>query len=125
LPEGRQLGIEQFQHDVRRALGEQLQELVTAEQSTTDTGLRALRVVAVGQVQQAPIQWIYYHLSDQEGHRAAVVFTLSSSDVETFGGDDLEMAGSFRFVTPSTTAQPPAEGEVQAHRALPASGQRR
>jgi hypothetical protein len=96
---GERLSLEQFQAEVERTIGDRLQQFVEASQSE-EQGLRMLRVVATGVVSELPIRWIYYHVSNPEGHRASVVFTLEESLAEQFGSSDVSLAQSLRLADP-------------------------
>jgi len=98
LAKDQQLTMEGFQDDVKRALGSNFEEIVEATEEAGDNGLRVLRVVVAGKVGDLPIQWTYYHLSDDHGHRAALVFTLESSLLDRFAHIDRELIGNFRFL---------------------------
>ena len=69
LEPGAQWTLEAFQADVRRTLGEQLSDLIEADERLTASGLRVLRVTARGAVQGVPIQWVVLHFSDDTGRR--------------------------------------------------------
>jgi hypothetical protein len=97
LPAGEQLSLEQFQSDVKQTLGDRFGQLVEASQSQ-EQGLRVLRVVATGAVSELPIRWVYYHVSDAEGNRGSIVFTLEESLAERFGLGDLPIVRSLQFV---------------------------
>lgn len=98
LKEGHQLTLEAFQDDIQRTLGDRFGELLEAEEKVTGTDLRLLRVVAQGSVESIPVQWIYLHFSNDQGHRSAAIFTLADKQVEKFGGGDHQFAEGFRFV---------------------------
>jgi hypothetical protein len=55
-------------------------------------------VVVSGSTGELPIQWTYYLLSDDQGHRAALVFTIETNLVERFPQIDRELIASFRFL---------------------------
>ncbi len=65
----------------------------------------------------APIQWIYYHLSHGSGRCLACVFTLSAEEVERFGGEDMTLASSLLFLDepaePAATVEAAAAAAVQ------------
>lgn len=63
LAAGSHWTLEAFQAEVRQTLGDQLTELVEADQRLSDSGLRVLRVTARGAVEGIPIQWILLHFS--------------------------------------------------------------
>ena len=98
LKKGEQLELQGFQNDIRKALGDKLGQFVEAGQSVSPAGVRTLRVVALGTVEKLPIQWTYYHLSNDQGRRAACVFTHESSLTERFAETDRTFGSSFRFL---------------------------
>lgn len=99
LAAGRQLSLEEFQDDIRQSLGESFQQFADAQQGV-EAGRRQLRVVALGQASELPIQWIYYHISDDQGRRAAAVFTIESELVERFAEADRPLLAGVEFVAP-------------------------
>jgi hypothetical protein len=110
LGAGQQLTLEGFQDDVQRTLGQNFGQIVQAAEELGEGDIRILRVVASGAVGELPIQWMYYHLSDDHGHRTSAVFTIESSLVERFGHIDRELVAGFRFLpderpTPATGAK--------------------
>jgi len=112
LPAGQHVQIESFQADVQRALGEHFSEFSEVSQETAESGLRIQRVVVAGVVSELPIQWIYYHVSDDQGHQAALVFTMDSRLVEDFAESDRVIIESFQFVPGQ--AAPAAEASTAA-----------
>jgi hypothetical protein len=115
--------MEGFQADIKRVLGKNFEEMVEATEEVGENGLRALRVVVTGTVGELPIQWAYYHLSDDVGRRASLVFTLESSLLSRFAHVDRELIANFRFVEgkqPTTAITEPAapnERETAADKA--------
>jgi hypothetical protein len=120
LPAGEQLTLEGFQADVKQTLGKNFGEIVEASQEVTDAGQRILRVVVAGTASELPIQWSYYHVSNNAGRRVALVFTLESSLVERFPQVDRELIDSLSFIelpspTPADPTEPqPADAKVQS-----------
>ena len=116
LPQGEQLTLEAFQDDVKKTLDKNFGQIVEASQETAseaDGGLRVLRVVVSGSTADLPIQWTYYHLSNQAGHRAALVFTIEGNLVERFAQIDRELVSALRFdagkePTPAAAVSGPA-----------------
>jgi hypothetical protein len=104
VPAGRQLEMDSFQADVKRALGDSFGQVIEASQQMTPTGIRMLRVVVSGVVADVPIQWTYYHLSDAQGHQASLVFTLEATLVEQFAEQDQTLVSSFEFQPPLPVA---------------------
>lgn len=104
LPEGKQLALEAYQEEVAKALGNSAQQVVDANQSTTDSGLRQLRIVVAGAVQEVPVQWTYYHLADEKGRNATLVFTMDARLVERFAELDRSMVSSIQLRSRSIDA---------------------
>ncbi len=98
LTPGAQWTLEAFQQDVKRTLGEQLTDLIEAEEFLSPAGLRVLRVVAQGSVQGVPIQWVMLHFSDDSGRRLLGTFTMEGENVATFAGADTQLAATLRFL---------------------------
>ncbi len=94
---GETLTLDGFQNDVKLALGKNFSEFASATESDTDTGLHMLRVAAVGAVDQLPIQWIYYHVSDRDGRRVVFAVTLESSLIGQFADSDRAFAASLEI----------------------------
>jgi uncharacterized membrane protein len=117
LAPGTQWTLEAFQLDVRKTLGEQLTNLLEAEESVSPAGLRVLRVVAQGSVQGIPIQWVMQHFSDDSGRRLLAVFTLEGHQAATFAGADAQLAATLRFR--STVTSEPQSSEPQSSEPQP------
>jgi len=98
LAPGKQLSLEELQSDVQRALGKNFGEFIEASQATTESGLRVLRTVSISNVENIPIQWIHYHVSDDKGHRVGLAFTLEASRVERFAEADQALVQSIELV---------------------------
>jgi len=110
LAKDQQLSMEGFQQDVKRVLGKNFEEMIEATEEVGENGLRLLRVLVAGTVGELPIQWTYYHLSDDANRRATLVFTLESSLVSRFAHIDRELVANFRFIDgkqPTTAASDP------------------
>lgn len=116
LPPGVQWTLEAFQQDVRRTLGEQLSDLIEAEESLSPAGMRVLRLVARGSVQGVPIQWVLLHFSDDSGKRLLATFTMEGQNIATFAGADTQLAAtlSLRPSGTSKSSQPQASSETDA-----------
>lgn len=97
LEAGAQWTLEAFQQDVKTTLGEQLSELIEADQRVTSSGLRVLRVTASGAVEGIPIQWVLMHFSDDSGRRLLATFTMEGENVEKFAGTDVQVGDSLSF----------------------------
>jgi hypothetical protein len=98
LEKGETFSMVDFQQDVKRALADHVGEFVTASESVTDSGLRVMRVVTTGKIAELSIDWIYYHVTDNQGRRISCVFTHESELAERFGAVDQSLLSSLRFV---------------------------
>ena len=125
LAAGKRVQLPEFQADIEKALGKNFGQFVEASQQKSDNGHRVLRVVVSGLASELPIQWIYYHISDDDGRQAALVFTMDAKVVEKFAAADESIVGTFAFIdraTPTpvsdnagvTAAQPTVPGETIA-----------
>ena len=99
------VSLEEFQADVRQALGESFGEFVEASQSVNAAKHRVLRVVVHGVAHNksgdVPIRWIYYHVADQQGRQAALTFIVQQEHVERFADADKPVVESLQFVEPA------------------------
>jgi hypothetical protein len=111
------VSLEDFQEDVRRALGKSFGEFVEAKQSADPLGRRVLRVVARGTVHgnsaDLPIEWVYYHMADETGRQAAITFSIEQDQASKFADADRAMTASLRFVE-SDNRGPLAKRDVKA-----------
>jgi hypothetical protein len=110
LEPGKQLALEAFQAQVQESLGKNFGQIVEASQSETNDGKRVLRVQASGTVSEIAINWIYYHVSDNQGRRAALAFTMDADLMERFAENDRLLVDSLEF----TPRQPPSEAKRTA-----------
>ena len=95
---GRQLSLEGFQADVKNALGNALLETVEASERLSSNKLRLLRVLSRGGTQGVDIQWIHYHLSNDDGRRVVLAFTLNEANLDYFAAEDAQLADSFELI---------------------------
>ena len=95
------ISLEDYQNDVREALGKNFGEFVEAKQSGDAAGYRVLRVVANGVAHdkstEVPIRWIYYHVADEQGRQVALTFTVEQEHLERFAEADRAIVDSLRF----------------------------
>ena len=105
LEPGQHLALKEFQSQIRHTLRDRFGQFIEATQSTGEDGRRVLRVVVAGSASEVPIQWIYYHISDPQGRRAAIAFTLEASLAERFAEADRKLVESFQFAPRPQQAQ--------------------
>ncbi|MHB8971883.1 MAG: hypothetical protein ACYC3X_00195 [Pirellulaceae bacterium] len=97
LEAGETFSMVDFQQDVKRALADHFGEFVTASESVTESGVHIMRVVATGKISELPIEWVYFHLTDNQGRRASCVYTYESELADRFGAADQSLVSSFHF----------------------------
>lgn len=89
-----------FQDDIRRSLGEQLTEVVAAEE-VMGANLAIYRVTATGKVRGTDRVWRYYLLTAPDGRQAAFVFTVEPADLKRLADRDLDLVTSLKFLAPA------------------------
>ena len=112
LDAGKQLTLAALQQEIRQSLKSNSPKIVTAAEGVTSSKLKLMRVVVTGHSEEIPIQWIYAHLSDDQGRRVSVVFTMGSNMVEQFAGADEQICGSFEMlaeIPPKSDTNQPTE----------------
>jgi hypothetical protein len=92
--------LEQFQDQVRQALGRDFGQFVEAAQFASPADYRIYRVVAKGEVSELPIQWHYYLVADKHGRQAALAFTVKEQNLEAFDKAGERLVRGLRFVDP-------------------------
>jgi hypothetical protein len=101
LPEVKKpVTLAEFQHDIEQALGKNFGQFTSAGQTTSATGYAVYRVGVQGTVGQLPIEWIYYLVQDQKGHRVSLAFTFQESLRERFAAADRGMIDALRLTEP-------------------------
>ena len=96
--EKKQLTMASFQTDIQRVLDKNFGQFAESTESKNERGLRVLRTVVSGVAADLPIQWTYYHLTDDQGRQASLVFTLDAKLVERFAGGDQTLVSTFQLV---------------------------
>ena len=102
---GRQTSLEQFQKDVTYSLGKSFGELVSSRQWQNAAGLYCYEVVARGLVEEVPVEWHYYLLAPESGHRVSVAVTIEKPMVERVANADRELVESLQLFPPMPAAQ--------------------
>ncbi|MEM7455074.1 MAG: hypothetical protein AAF456_12055 [Planctomycetota bacterium] len=97
-PQNRPLALEEFRTEVARVVAqEESAQVIAAETKRTQHGLAALRVTVEGVEQGVPVQWIYYHVSGEDGRCATFVFTLEQELASIFAPADKLLVNQFEF----------------------------
>jgi hypothetical protein len=102
---GQHTPIDQFEADIRQALGDKFKTFTSRDQLPTDDGRTILRVIANGEMSvtgeqgtvKLPMNWIYYLCADRTGKQMSFVFVIEPEYLKLLAGRDLEMVKSVRF----------------------------
>jgi hypothetical protein len=105
-PVDRPVPIDEFRKEIEKILVESPARLVSANTVTTLGGLTAHKIVVSGLQDDVAIDWIYYHVSNHDGRRVAMIFTVEHEVAKTFGNADQRLVEAVRFVPVKTTAVP-------------------
>lgn len=104
---GESTSEEQFQTDIREALGDRLGKIETAELVKTKDSLRIYRVVASGTVGKQKMQWHYHLATAPSGKQTAFVFSMGTDKLEKLTNRDLGIAASISFGAAGQIASSP------------------
>lgn len=126
LQKGEVFNKAKFQEQVVQALGKNFGQVIDSEESATEDGLELIRVSVAGAVQEVPVIWTYYHLTNPQGRRLSFVFTCAESDNGVFSGADASMVAGVQFIPrrEPTPAQGSPEGKVEEKAEKPAAERR-
>jgi hypothetical protein len=102
---GRQMTLEQFQKDVVFSLGKSFGELVSSRQWQNAAGHYCFELVARGMVEDVPVEWHYYLVAPESGHRVSAAVTVEKSMVDRVAGADRELVESVELFPRMPAAQ--------------------
>jgi len=96
---GRHQDPNQFRDDIRRALKQRFVQFLGAGEVEGDpAGGFRYKVGVQGREGDLGIVWYYYLIASPEGDQLLATFTLAEDHMKTFGGQDLEVVGSLRWL---------------------------
>jgi hypothetical protein len=102
---GRQTTLEQFQKDVTYSLGKGFGELVSTRQWQNSHDHYCYEVVARGHVDAVAVEWHYYLVAREAGHRISVAVTIEAPMVERVADIDRQLVQRLELFPPLPTAQ--------------------
>lgn len=113
-PADKQLSLKSFEEEVLAALAPHAGQIIETAEGTTDDGLRVIRVTAAGVVSEVSMQWVYYHVSEASGRRAALAFSVQTDLIEEFAERDRAIVETLHFLArPENSDESPSnEGDV-------------
>lgn len=107
--------LEEFQEDIRRALGKNFGEFVEASQAANDANCRVYRAVAHGTDSDIAMRWIYYLVADPQGRQVALTFAVEQKLVDRFADADKPLVKSLRFNEKEKKVAPEKKAETKDH----------
>ncbi len=107
--EGRQTTLEQFERDIRESLGDKLESVTAATAWKTEQGHDCLGIIAVGSVDEVPMEWRYYLVSDENCPRLSLAVTLEQSRRKAFADAERQIIDTLQLVQSETTTARKAE----------------
>ena len=111
LPEGKQDNLTDFRGDVQQALAKNFVQFEDMGQAKNVKGFQVMHAYVQGKVQDLPIEWRYYLVSDPKtGRRMAFAFTLEKSLVDRLGTSDRDLIEQVELFEPipESAAKPKA-----------------
>ncbi|XZE21009.1 hypothetical protein SH449x_000901 [Pirellulaceae bacterium SH449] len=95
---GRQLSMDGFVADVKASLASSSFQVQQSSEKVTGSKMRAIRIESYGRVKDVDVIWIHYHISNDDGRRAVLAFTLNAEDAEAFGAEDSQIVDAFELI---------------------------
>lgn len=93
------LTLEKYKTEITKIIEEDPNaRVVKADQMTTGNGLSAMSIVVAGEEEELPVNWIYYHVSDDQGRQITFVFTLAANVADRVAGAAKQLVGEFEFL---------------------------
>ncbi|MDR3110819.1 MAG: hypothetical protein LBU65_14215 [Planctomycetaceae bacterium] len=89
--------LAKFKLDLVTGLGGNFGEVVESRETKNKSGYKEYRVVIEGNVEDLPLRWIYYLLTDIEGNQTIIVFVVESSQIDDFADADREIVDTFKM----------------------------
>lgn len=93
--------LEQYKQEVKKAVGEHVDRVVSADESQTASGKTIYRVDIAGEVSELQIRWRYYLVTAADGRRASAVFTMEEGLVDRFSTSDRPIIETLKFLAPA------------------------
>ncbi|MBT6497579.1 MAG: hypothetical protein HOL01_23960 [Planctomycetaceae bacterium] len=100
---GKHTSEEQFQNDVRQALGKRLKTITKAEQLEVTDGRFLYRVTAVGESNGVQMHWFYYLCAAPSGQQVTFVFAVETKLLKQLANRDLKIVSTIEFLTTQPT----------------------
>jgi hypothetical protein len=95
--------LEEFERDVRASIGTHLERVTASREWTTSQGNTCLGVVAIGKMEDVPMQWRYYLIAAPDVPRVSIALTVEQSLIERFADADRQLVDSMELLPLSST----------------------
>jgi hypothetical protein len=95
---GRQVPLEQFQKDVAYSLGKSFGQFVSSRQWTNAAGHHCYEVVARGTVEALPVEWHYFLVAPDSGHRVSLAFMMEGPMVARLNQADRQFVEAIELI---------------------------
>jgi hypothetical protein len=102
---GRQTTLEQFQKDVMYSLGKNGGELLRTRQWQNVHEHYCYEVVVRGSVEEMPVEWHYYLVARESGHRVSLAVTIEGPMAEKVGAADRALVERLKLYPPMPVSQ--------------------
>jgi len=117
-PANNPLTLAAYKKEVQKMiLSDKTAKISDAKEMTTATGLSALKVTVKGIEKELPVQWIYYHVSSEDGRRLTFVFTLEQEIAKVFQPSDHRMVNGLSFFVKDNKSVKSAQKQTKANTA--------
>jgi hypothetical protein len=114
---GRQVPLAQFQKDVSYSLGKSFGQLLSSRQWTNAAGHHCYEVVVRGEIEELPVEWHYYLVAPEQGHRVSLAFMIEGPTADRLQQADRQLVEAIELILPSTpaaeTAAQPADSTTK------------
>jgi len=101
---GKRLSLEEFQQQIRDALGDSFGQIIHAREGADEQDRAVYRVLVRGQANELAIEWIYHLVADPNGNQVVFVLTAEEGMAEHLSEAGQRLASAVRFVEPDIKA---------------------
>ena len=97
-PADNPLTLEDYKTEVAKIIAaDENAVLLAATTLPTRTGHMAMQVVVGGEEEGVPVNWFYYHVTNEDGRRVTLVFTLAESVSQRVDPIAAQLVNEFKF----------------------------
>jgi hypothetical protein len=97
--------LSEFQAEIRQSLGKNFVRFQDSLEGTNQRGLRTLKVVAEGQVEDVPVLWLSYLFEGPKGWRVSATISLEDQLLDRFAEADRAMLETLLFLPEKETPE--------------------